>query len=342
MENLVKAEDVAKTTYDGLCINGEDGMKECSVRDDAVQDALDVQCVPDELIEDWSRRENQAFQPKLCAVPQEPLCLPPPVRTAALSFIAVCAQQAELTQKGWFEASTLLDIFHLKTINAKSAISMDCLLATCAALVCIIKKNDKLVSYGIADAENFVATASYFAQDLEDMGCPSVEAEVTVEMIQSQERHILSTLGWRIHVPTIDSWSTMFIARFNVLTRNLLVQKLQWVQYQSLSSSQLLMMKQAFTKERSPRTLAVGLLGIGLVAAGLFPMQAFKPPNLTCEEWSDMFKDIQANGQQPHCQIPPCHSVTMMQVFMETIGADLIDIQECCHVASLATRDALC
>jgi hypothetical protein len=305
-----------------------------------IQDALDAQGVADELLEDWKMREDQALSGSASANSDGPPVLPAHVRQAALRFLSHTAQLAGLPQKSWFEAATLLDFYVLKTMDAERLIpTINALPSTCVSLVAILKKND--CATALVAGSSFVPHACLFAQYLHRLGFPSVNSEVTDEMINIQERIVLQALGWRVHMPTTESWTSTYSARFNVLTRSLLVPSLNWVWQQGLFGARLIMMRQASTSELPPRVLAAGLLGLGLVGARLLPLEAIRPPKMSSEEWNRLYEEIQPLLPQPQCVLPPNHSQCLLELLSVTVGVDLQDIKEYGRLASIAMRDAL-
>jgi len=322
---------------------GRDAWKTKELKDDAVIDALDTQCVSNELIEDWTMREAKAFAPALAAgiVHEDaPPGLPPHVRMAALTYMMCDAQRLGLQHTSWFEAATLLDTYHLKTMDPTDPLhSIESLPATCAALVSILKKNDCQAT--LVGPAGFVPVACRFAECMKGMGCDTVNVEVSAKMIETRERHVLQVLGWRIKVPTTESWCTTFVARYNIITQNLLAPKLHWVWQRCLFNARLIIMQRQLSTERPPKVLAVGLLGLGLLAARLLPLKALQPPQIASEEWEDLYKLIHAQDPHPQCEIPEKHVSNMLEVLTVAVGADLEVIQKCCHVTSLAMQDAM-
>jgi len=307
--------------------------------DSAIEDALDAQGVANELLDDWKVREERALKPQKEG--SEAWALPPHVRQTALRFVSHIAQLVGLPQKSWFEAATLLDVYILKTTDSKLKMqtAIEDLPSICSALVAILKKND--CATALVAGSNFVPQACLFAQYLQRLGFSAVNVDVTCEMIKTQEKNVLEALGWRILVPTTESWTSTYSARFNVLTRSLLVPSLNWVWQQGLFGARLIMMRQAVNEELPPRVLAAGLLGMGLVGARLLPLEAIRPPQMTSEEWKQLYEEIQPQEPQPQCVLPPNHSQCLLELLQVTVGADLADIKEYGRLAALAMRDAV-
>jgi hypothetical protein len=236
-----------------------------------------------------------------------------------------------------------MDIYHLKTLKPDSIeAAIQSLPATCAAIVCILKKNDCVASN--IEGSTFLFDARQFSEQLPSIGYPNAKAEITQETINTQELRVLQTLGWRIQVPTAETWSSAFTARFNVLTKSLLTPSLTWVWQQSLFGSSYIMMRKAVNLELPPRALAIGLLAIGLVGARLLPLQVIQPPDMSIEEWHTLYLEIQPQQrpEQLECMLPTQHSTCLMELFRLTVGGvDLTEITEYSRLSALTMRSAL-
>jgi len=302
--------------------------------DSEIEDALDAQGVANELLEDWKEREERALKPQKEG--SEAWALHPQVRQTALRFVGHIAQLVGLPQKSWYEATTLLDVYILKTVDSKLKMqtAIEDLPSICSALVAILKKND--CATALVSPSNFVPQACLFAQYLQTLGLCAVNKAVTCEMIKTQEKNVLEALGWRINVPTTESWTSTYSARFNVLTRSSLKPSLEWVWQCSLFGARLIMMRQAVNEELPPRVLAAGLLGMGLVGARLLPLEAIRPPQMTSEEWKQLYEQIQPQEPQPTCVFEPRHVRCFLELLQVTVGADLADIKEDCRLAFVA------
>jgi len=320
----------------GFALEGIDGR---SILSAATQDALDAQGASDEVLEDWTMREQKAWTPV-----QEGFnapCLRADVRHTALLFLSHATQQlVGLPQKSWFEASTLLDVYHLKTMTPDNLVeTIDALPATCAALVAIVKKMD--CATALVSVSSFVTHAQLFAKYLHGLGYTTVPLEVTDDMINKAEHAILKALAWRIVVPTTECWTSTFCARFNVLTRSSLVPSLNWVWQQGLFGARLILMQQAPSGDLPPKVLAAGLLAVGLVGARLLPLEDLKPAKMTSDQWFELYQDIQPQEPQPQCVLPPNHSQCLLELLAVTVGVDLAEIKESGRLAALAMREAV-
>jgi len=262
------------------------------------------------------------------------------VRQTSLRLISHIAQLSGLQQKSWFDACTLLDVYILKTMDPDNMLkTINSLPATCAALICILKKDD--CATVLVSGSSFAPHASMFAQYLQKLGYTSVNAEVTEEMINCQERVILQALGWRIRLPSTERWTTAYRCRFNVLSRSLMEPCMNWVEQTSLFGARLIMMQRAANEVAPPRELAAGLFAIGLVWARLLPLEAIRPPQMSIEEWTQLYTQCQPQGPRPSCVLPPNHSQAMLELLTVSVKAELGDIKEYARLSCLAMRDAV-
>eukprot|EP00419_Tripos_fusus_P056014 CAMPEP_0172813462 /NCGR_PEP_ID=MMETSP1075-20121228/10676_1 /TAXON_ID=2916 /ORGANISM="Ceratium fusus, Strain PA161109" /LENGTH=191 /DNA_ID=CAMNT_0013653165 /DNA_START=58 /DNA_END=629 /DNA_ORIENTATION=- len=137
--------------------------------DDALADALDESCVPDELLEDMNIHEAKSMSS--CA--DDGPVLPPLVRKTALEFMATLAYELRLPKSMWFLAAALLDLYCTRRTHANT---ISDLRATCSALVRMLMKSD--------------------CARLNPMPSKTLDAE---------EAGLLRTLDWKIVIPSIES-----------------------------------------------------------------------------------------------------------------------------------------
>lgn len=307
-----------------------------------VLDSLDDNGVSDELLAHWSMQEKQGLRPVADRDPEacshEEGGLPAQARQAAMSFLVHLPQCVGLPATSWFEAATLLDMYYLKAMKP-SVDAVDSLAATCVAIIAILKKDDCLSAR--VDSSIFVPRACMLAKHLEQLGYDV--PTVTADLIDEQERHVLRLLEWRVHVPSSFSWISAFTVRFNVFTRSMFSSQLSWVWQQSVSGSRFFTMQQAASSDLPPATLAAGLFAIGLVTAGLIPLESLQPADMGDEEWLQLYKDVQANGQQPgpQCKLPEKHARCVLEILAMAVGVSVDEIRQCCSIAFNGMRTAV-
>lgn len=310
------------------------------VLSEAVLDALDDHGVSDELLEAWTAREKKALSPPsrggACGD-----ALPPLLRHTALSFLCFNAKPATQGSEGvsFFEATQLLDVFHLKTSDHPNAAQLNIqnLPMTCAAILSLLQKMDVITAEPV---DPFCAEGiCIFANHLKSLGYHMVNDQVTCEMINDEELRVLQAIQWQLKVPTVESWLNTFVTRLSVLSHGLLSLKEVW--QQCLCGAQVVTMQQALTMDRPPRKLAVGFLGIGLAGAQLLPVEALRPTKLSSAQWMQLYKDIRPQELQPQCVLPDQHVQSLLEVLKEAVQVDFAEINECCHLAALAMKAGL-
>lgn len=298
-----------------------------------MQEELNAHCVSDELIRDWARREQQAFDSAKKPAPALPLH----VRDATLRFLQHLTQFVGLPMQKWFEVVTLFDLYHLKKTDG---ITIGSVPATCAALLMLVKKNDCATQH--VGASNFVPQAVQLAQWLQRLGYSDVCSEMTEAMLFRAEMDVLQALGWRINFPTLESWTSTYCARFNLLTKHRFIESVKWVWQRSVMISRFIMMRTAVSSEVLPAKTAGGLLALGLVAARLLPGEALRPPRISSADWNALY--IESNSQedaQPPA-LPSEEYVTyLLEVLQVTLEWNMSQVQEACLLTATIVRGSL-
>lgn len=247
-------------------------------------------------------------------------------------------QLVRLPHKSRLEASTPLDTYHLKAMESNE-IFICTLPSTLAALVSLLMKNDCATSS--MATSSLIPHASILAQYLQKLGYSTSSTQLTEAVINLGEIRVLKVLGWRIQVPTAESWISTYGSRLNVLTQGLLVPSLNWVWQQSILGTHKIMMHKAVDAELPPRKLAAGLFAVSLVGGGLLPLEALQPAKMSYEEWKRVYEATQPLNPHPQCVVPVHHSKCLLQLLKITVGVDENELQECARLAALAMRAVL-
>jgi len=310
----------------------EDWMTSMHLPQD-MQEELYAHCVSNELIRDWASHEQQALN----SVSKSPPALPLHVRDATHRFLQHLTQFSGLPMQKWFEVVTLFDVYHLKKTDG---VTIDSIPATCAALLMLVKKGDcATVRVG---ASNFAPQAAQLAQWLQRLGFSSVSSDVTEAMLFNAERDILQALGWRISIPTLESWTSTYCARFNILTQHRFIDSLKWVWQRSVMISRFIMMRNAVSSEVLPQKIAGGLLALGLVAARLLPGEALRPPRISSADWNALYVE---SDKQKDTLAQPLPSEEYMTYLLEILGVtlewSLSQVQEACLLTATIVRGSL-
>jgi hypothetical protein len=303
-----------------------------------VLDALDDNAVCDELLEQWVLQEQRVLHP-IGGQGHDGVRLPANARQAALSFLTHMPQCVGLPPQSWFQAATLLDMYYLKAMKP-TAEAVAVLPAACIAIIALLKKDDCVSTRVQACA--LVPRANTLAKFLEQMGYDV--PPVTSQMIDAQEKQVLQMLQWRLHVPTSWSWVNAFTLRFNVFTRSVFSSQLSWVWQHSVSGSRFFTMQQDMSSDPlPPRILATGLFAIGLVAVNLLPLEAIQPPDMTSDEWIELYKDIQHSGQLPlpQCGLPSKHARCVLELLAMAVNVDVVEMRKYCGIAFIGMSRAM-
>jgi len=161
-------------------------------------------------------------------------------------------------------------------------------------------------------------------------------------MLFNAERDILQALGWRISIPTLESWTSTYCARFNILTQHRFIDSLKWVWQRSVMISRFIMMRNAVSSEVLPQKIAGGLLALGLVAARLLPGEALRPPRISSADWNALYVE---SDSQKDTLAQPLPSEEYMTYLLEILGVtlewSLSQVQEACLLTATIVRGSL-
>lgn len=319
------------------CSGGGGGRGASALTDhalcDEIQEALDVNGATSELIADWAGIEAKALKsPKIAG---KDSLLPAQVRDAALRLMTYIAQLLGMSQKSWFSVVTAFDAYCLKFGSADNIFVT--LPATCVALVKLLKKMDCATDSMMGS--NFSIFATELVKWLQQMGHPVEDLEVTEEAINSQELKVLKVLNWQLNLPTIESWTSRFCSRFNVLTRNMFMTSLNWAFGLCMAYARMIALRQATTREYSPRRISIGLLCISFVHARLLPVGQLCPEKVGHNDWEFLFAESQPQVQVAESLVPKTHHQSLLDLLEVTTGCRLQVLKEDCHLAATLIRD---
>mmetsp|Transcript_145007 Transcript_145007/g.255612 ORF Transcript_145007/g.255612 Transcript_145007/m.255612 type:complete len:348 (+) Transcript_145007:86-1129(+) len=313
------------------CIVRLEDVSSCSSRQD-VEDAFDAPGVSTELLKEWARLEQQALEPTGRPSTQ----MSSQVRDTTHRFLQHLTHFAGLGMETWFEIVTLLDVYLLK---AKDGNAISSLPSTCAALVMLAKKNDcSIVEVG---ASKFVPHVAQMARFLQKQGIAGVDSDITEERLLCAEEEVLEALGWRLFYPTVESWTSMFCTRFNILTENEFQGSVSWIWQRSLIILRLILTKQSLSIEVPPQTIAAGVVGLGMLAAKLLPGEALRPPRISSADWANLYIEGPSQGEMPECVPGMDAGRHLFDAIEIAMGCALSQVQEACFLTATVIRDAL-
>lgn len=233
----------------------------------SVEDAEDVlydEGASLDLVKDWGQREERSFEAVgTCE------SLPPHLRGVALAFLAWLTKAMKIPSSGYFSAVALVDGFGRR---AGGGLSAGRLPRVCAAAVSLERKLD--TCRPAARSAHLATYATQFSLWLRQMGHHDTPEKITAEHIEREERLLLDSMEWQIGAPTVESWFTLLVQRFNVFTQGAYVQQLNRASQRSLLCAWALVGYGPSSPELPPRAMARGLLSMALAAEGLLPTEA--------------------------------------------------------------------
>lgn len=118
--------------------------------------------------------------------------------------------------------------------------------------------------------------------------------------IDSAERRILRCLGWQVLFPSIHWWLATFFSRLRVLTKQHLTDReesefqavVPQLWQQSCFCGTAVVTRAASLGASAPRTLAMGLLGLGCVRAGMLQLHGVRPERIGAAEWEQAYTRV--------------------------------------------------
>eukprot|EP00418_Pyrodinium_bahamense_P003947 CAMPEP_0179019674 /NCGR_PEP_ID=MMETSP0796-20121207/4989_1 /TAXON_ID=73915 /ORGANISM="Pyrodinium bahamense, Strain pbaha01" /LENGTH=350 /DNA_ID=CAMNT_0020715467 /DNA_START=63 /DNA_END=1115 /DNA_ORIENTATION=- len=289
-----------------------------------LEDALDSEHVPTELVAELAAREERALR-----LSSSSKGLPKAVRQLAVRFLAQLMYRFTPTMEDWFAAVVLFDALATRT---PGGLRVEALPATCGALAKMVKKMDSAENrlYLLGMNAKVVAAASQWAQCLQKLGYHP--EPVDEESLHRQERELLQVFDWGVNLPSQESWLNIFCMRLNVLTSNILQASIRWAKEQSMVVASTMVMAQATTARLPPRQMAAGIFGINLARAGLLQVEVLGAPWISVLEWERLMADALLTGPSSQCMLNPGHAQYMLQALQVALDCSLAALQEACEL----------
>lgn len=158
--------------------------------------------------------------------------------------------------------------------------------------------------------------------------------DVTEEQVGTQEKCVMRSLKWILHVPTIDTWLSAFWMRLHVFTNGHFDQQLQSLYSQQSKLSVQMALRwftlgHAVTSDLPPQTIASGVFCQGLVRAGLLPPEVLQGSG---PSWQALFGFPQF--QPAPCELREHDYRHMLGRLVAATGCDVVTLRDDCEAVA--------
>jgi hypothetical protein len=317
---------------------------------DDLQEILFNKGASGELVDDWKKAEcRELKQSKKSLAHQRShrgsdsqRAGAPTTRAMALHIMQELSVRRGLDFQIWCEAVNVFDIFALRSERSK-ALEPAQLVITCAAIVRLLEKSRSGLSMRLPwPAESVPLIMSSLTEQFFGV-VPLGDVALDAEILYRREREVLKALNMRINAcPSVHDWLTTIAVRFGVLTRGMMSPRLAWAWSYCINEATLLLSTTSISEELSPQRIAIGLFTLGLICTRIFPHQAFKPPDVTEEEWAGRMNQPPLRSS-PACfvAIPSSFSKEPLEILQAATRCRLEEIQVHVDVVTASIADAL-
>merc|ERR1712137_541642 len=150
----------------------------------------------------------------------------------------------------------------------------------------------------------------------------------TKKDIAAQELTVLNVLNWQLERPTVQSWASMFVTRFNLLSDSQYEVQLRRVWYEYLTHVLPYYVSHSHaTAELPPFRVACGLFSFGLVWVRLLPLEKLCP--VDSDEWAAFASSPLLNGMGSIVVLKGLDN--LMLSLQAATGCDIPTLQEHCR-----------
>eukprot|EP00930_Biecheleria_cincta_P027077 TRINITY_DN19024_c0_g2_i2.p1 TRINITY_DN19024_c0_g2~~TRINITY_DN19024_c0_g2_i2.p1 ORF type:complete len:402 (+),score=85.81 TRINITY_DN19024_c0_g2_i2:119-1207(+) len=277
---------------------------------EAIEDAW-LRCgVSTQLLEQQREQEGRLQSMLLHQVQRQ---IQTVVRGAALRCMSRLLHLATGGQNGWCKTVLLFDRY-----CGEVEIALDLLPMTCVAIVRIVSKMEQKAYPGVPES-CWNVCADELRVWLMSAGYQVPEA--TEELILEQEMAVLRVLQWHTTQPCAQQWSLTFFTRFALLAGPGFQRSLQEVEMKLLALARAVIMCQQASAMLTHGTLALGLLCVCMVEAGLLPLEELQPEDFTAEEWRNLYMESQPSGMAPMCRLTAPQWAQILEMLTLSTGA---------------------
>jgi len=250
---------------------------------------------------------------------------------SAVSQIWTGASRRGCLQKVWFDSMQMCDILAARGLDFGDGAS-----ATAAAVLRILWKVDDgthtLPSESLSTLTEVIRRHGVAIQT------------ATPEEIDGAENRILRSLGWQIWSPSLHSWLAAFFSRLSVLVKQHLTEQeesefgavLMQLWQQSYTYGTAVVMHVASLGPLAPRNLAMGLLGLGCVRAGVLPLHGARPEWLAADEWEKVY--VRAMGPVPALRADS-YAAKITEIIQVATDSSMGAVKDACGRVAMVVPD---
>ena len=207
--------------------------------------------------------------------------IPVEVRVLALRYMEAMAKAISARKDAFFQCASLLD----KYVEME-ALQPEDVPVLCAAIAILVLKTEYTISR-CERGDICTEQACKFLSLLKLSGLASPDAAVILRsVVSTQECKILLALDGRVRVPSVFCWIDAFLLRLNLCTCFCFWQEMHWIASEGAEHcSRLYVFAHAGKQKLAPRTMARGIMTLGLAACGLLHPETVRDPCFQTDEW---------------------------------------------------------
>eukprot|EP00927_Polykrikos_kofoidii_P078641 TRINITY_DN75447_c0_g1_i1.p1 TRINITY_DN75447_c0_g1~~TRINITY_DN75447_c0_g1_i1.p1 ORF type:complete len:414 (-),score=46.82 TRINITY_DN75447_c0_g1_i1:86-1228(-) len=281
-----------------------------------LEELLDWRGVSNESIVSNAQREDRVFASKPLHSTKERLSLPPQARSVAVLMMLRMQQASCMSQTSWFDSVTTFDAY---CACKPEGVAVDHLPWLCVALTRLKAKADGVRFAGI-QANSFFA--SKLASSLQRLGFGvrwERPADFGVNILR-HELDVMRVLDWRIQLPSVKSWLSWFIVRFNTLSRGFFVDSLTWVWHHGVQQLKRQVRTRPSSGDCPNRHRAHGLLALMLIRASLLPLEVLRSSAVDAVALHQLYMRAFQLKESPLCCLHPTHVKSILDMLSMSSG----------------------
>jgi len=284
--------------------------------------AIEDSMYPDELLEAWGTREEQALGTSASLsfghladerrAAGSGMGVPQAARGAVVYVATQVSEALRLPPGSEEQVVVMMDTYCRRRLILPDLGQIP---AAVVAICYILYK--KHTSADLVDTRLLLSAADWCALWLHEAGLAASAQTLTAMDLLVQEVDVLQALEWRTQVPTVHSWLTAFCARLDAATWGELKVPLDSILDQGISFARAAQ-QHISALDAPPRRVAVGVLCHGLVAARLLHVDMICPQKAAAE-WEPLFADGTIDTDDQH---PPSTNLQACMLDLLQLAAD--------------------